>query len=216
MRILVSGGARCLQALYRQFPDQLGFLVTPSNLSWVATASKGLGALWAADNGAYAGFDPDAFRRLLRHARGKPHCLFVVCPDVVADAAGTLALFRRWAPEVGQTGQPLAFVGQDGAEDLTLPWEEFAAYFIGGSTRWKLSAASAQLAGEARARGKWVHMGRVNSMRRLRAALDIGCDSCDGSSYSRWAVKAEAARPDMKLERHLAFLRALRAQPVLF
>jgi hypothetical protein len=135
-----------------------------------------------------------------------PNCLFVVCPDVVADARATLSLFNEWALEVRATGQPLAFVGQDGAEDLDLPWGYFEAWFIGGSTRWKLSQASFDLAREAKARGKHVHMGRVNSMRRLRLALRFGSDSCDGSSYSRFHHRSITERPDMSLERHLRFL----------
>ena len=196
MRILVSGGTRDLKAMYRRYPEQLGVLITPRNLSRVTTAAKGLGAPWVADNGAFSGFDLAAFRRMLRRIRGKPGCLFVVCPDVVADARATLARFGEWALEVRASGQPVAFVGQDGAEDLDLPWDDFDAWFIGGSTGWKLSQASADLVAQAKRRGLHVHMGRVNSMRRLRAAVDMGCDSCDGSSYSRWAYKADDERPD--------------------
>ena len=38
---------------------------------------------------------------------------------------------------------------------------------------------------EARRRGKWVHMGRVNGLRRLRIALDFGVDTVDGTSLTR-------------------------------
>jgi hypothetical protein len=34
---------------------------------------------------------------------------------------------------------------------------------------------------EARRRGVWTHMGRVNSERRLRYAALIGCQSADGT-----------------------------------
>ena len=34
---------------------------------------------------------------------------------------------------------------------------------------------------EAKAHGKWVHMGRVNSLKRLQYAAAIGCDSADGT-----------------------------------
>jgi hypothetical protein len=55
------------------------------------------------------------------------------------------------------------------------------ALFIGGSTEWKLGAEARALAALAKNRGLWVHMGRVNSLRRLRYAADIGCDSVDGT-----------------------------------
>ena len=43
-----------------------------------------------------------------------------------------------------------------------------------------------QLVAEARARNVWVHMGRVNSLRRLVYAASIGCDSIDGTQWVRF------------------------------
>lgn len=48
-------------------------------------------------------------------------------------------------------------------------------------TEWKLGRAAALLTQEAKRRGKPVHMGRVNSRRRLRYAASIGCDTADGT-----------------------------------
>lgn len=62
-----------------------------------------------------------------------------------------------------------------------VPWGEFDVLFIGGSTEWKLGAAVRGLVAEAKARGKGVHMGRVNSLKRFRYAEAIGCDSVDGT-----------------------------------
>ena len=178
------------------------------------------GLPWAADNGAYSGFDTANYRAFLGRIAFRPGCLFVAVPDVVSDAGATLASFGEWALPCRATGHPLAFVGQDGAEDTILPWHDFEAWFIGGTTAWKLSQASVDLAAEAKRRGKWLHCGRVNSMRRLGWACRIGCDSCDGSSYSRWHHKTITKRPDMDLERHLRFLvaqeRVEATQRVLF
>jgi hypothetical protein len=137
------------------------------------------------DNGAFSGFDPVSFRRLLGRVAGSDRLVWIACPDKVADARGTLALFEEWHEEVARAG-PVAFVGQDGQEDLDVPWANFACFFIGGSTRWKLSEAAADLADQAKRRGKWLHMGRCNSRRRLRHARTLGCDSVDGTSMSRW------------------------------
>lgn len=207
MRLLVSGNTRQVNALASRFPEHLGYLMAPNNGNRGSILKSSLP--WAADNGAFVGFDSEKFRRFLAAIALKPSCLFVACPDVVGDARKTLDWFGQWCLEVRATGQPVAFVGQDGAEDLDLPWKDFDAWFIGGSTRWKLSQASADLAVEAKARGKHVHMGRVNSMRRLRIALRFGCDSCDGSSYSRFHHRTITERPDMNLERHLRFLVAV-------
>ena len=62
-----------------------------------------------------------------------------------------------------------------------MPWDDFDALFIGGTTDWKLGDGAAQLVREAKRRGKWVHMGRVNSLRRMIYAESIGCDSADGT-----------------------------------
>lgn len=211
MRLLVSGNTRQVRELALRFPDHLGHLLTPRNTNRGAVV-RGL-LPFGADNGAFHGLEPERFRRLLNVVRTHlQRCLWVVCPDVVADALATIRQFGQWYEEMRSVGVPLAFVGQDGAENLDLPWDAFDAWFIGGSTAWKLSRASADLAAEAKRRGKWVHMGRVNSMRRLRIALRFGCDSCDGSSYSRFHHRTITERPDMSLERHLRFLCALQRQ----
>jgi hypothetical protein len=207
MRYLVSGSTRSLARLGPLHPARLGFLLTPANRSSVA-AILALGLPWAGDNGAYSGLDEAAFRRMLRRITGVPGCLFVAAPDVVADAGATLAQFPRWAALIRSCGQPVALVGQDGAEDLPIPWESFDCWFVGGSTRWKLSQASADLCREAKRRGKHAHVGRVNSLRRLRAALDMGADTVDGSSASMWGDKYIAKYP--------RWIDALCAQPTLY
>lgn len=183
MRLLVSGSTKSVRRHSQRWPHIVGHLLSP--VSWNSIESiLQSGLPWAADNAAFSGFDSQRYRRMLKRIAFQLGCLFIVCPDVVADAQATLTLFGEWALEVRGTGQPLAFVGQDGAEGLDLPWNDFDAWFIGGSTAWKLSQASADLAAEAKGRGKWVHCGRVNSFRRIQAAMDMGCDSFDGGSAS--------------------------------
>lgn len=138
------------------------------------------GFLWAADNDAFNGFDHHRYRQMLDELRGIPGCLFVTCPDVVADAAATSYLFDAWYPLL--EGFPVAYVLQDGAE--WVPWDDIATVFVGGSTEWKLGEDAALLVKEAQARGKWVHMGRVNTWRRLEYAKSIGVDSVDGTKLS--------------------------------
>jgi hypothetical protein len=128
-------------------------------------------------------------------------CLFVVAPDVVADAGATLRLFDRWEPllrcvwatvneddvEPGQlVHQPIAFVAQDGQERLPVPWGRFQALFVGGSTQWKLGPHAAALIREAKWRRKWVHVGRVNTLRRIAWCKALGVDSIDGSGFARF------------------------------
>lgn len=137
---------------------------------------------WAADNDAFSAWDEERYLAMLGKIAGKPNCLFVTSPDVVGDSAETLRLFDDWKSWVRSTGQPLALVGQDGM--VNPPWEEFDALFIGGSTEWKCGEGGRALVIEAKRRGMWVHMGRVNSKKRMTMAHEWGCDSVDGTSVS--------------------------------
>ena len=137
----------------------------------------------AIDNSAFTDFKVDRYEALIRKIN--VDIAWITAPDVVANAELTQILFNYWRPEL--KGLPIAFVGQDGAEHLPLPWNRFDCFFIGGSTEWKLSPAAAYLALEAKQRGKLVHMGRVNSDSRLKYAYDLGCDSVDGTGYQRFS-----------------------------
>lgn len=203
MKLLVSGSTATVRRLSQGWLGNLGQLLTPKN--WNSVGSIILP--WASDNGAFSGFDPETFRGFLRKIGGKEGLLWIACPDKVADAKTTLEMFGEWQEEVQAAG-PVAFVGQDGQEDLAVPWDRFSCFFVGGSTAWKLSAAAADIISEAKQRGKWVHMGRVNTLRRLRTAHDLGCDSVDGSSFSRWG--------NHHIEKALRFMARLDKSPTLF
>lgn len=136
----------------------------------------------AADNRAFVGFEEDKFRALLVRVAGMP-LLFVTAPDVVGDAAATDALWREWAPVIAAHGLRAAYVAQDGYREAPA---DAGAVFIGGSTEFKLGPVAARIVAEARRRGKWIHMGRVNTVNRIRYAATIGCDSFDGTQWSRW------------------------------
>jgi hypothetical protein len=142
------------------------------------------GQPWAADNGRFSRpktYSDEGYLRWLDARPGRERCLFATAPDVVGDAAATLALSRPMFGPIRALGYPVAFVGQDGMEALPVPWDEFDVLFLGGTTAWKLSWGAVVLAREAKEHGKWVHMGRVNSLKRMRIAKAFGCDSADGT-----------------------------------
>jgi hypothetical protein len=156
------------------------------------------------DNGAFAKFKPNVFRGLLeREAGRKDLCRFVAVPDVPQSARRTLEVFHHWYPEL--SGWPLAYVCQDGQEDIEIPWGLISAIFIGGSTEWKLSRYAADCIKAAKVIGKWVHVGRVNTATRIAHFLPMGVDSVDGTGLSRFkdnqaGVKemlAEMQAPDL-------------------
>ncbi len=168
------------------YREHLGMLISPRRRTSAREAVE-LGAVWAADNDCFTGLNRDSFIPFLRSIARFPNCRFVTAPDVVANAAATLARFKLWQPTIRYFKLPVALVAQDGLESLPLDWNSFDALFIGGSTKWKLSEAAATLALEAKQRGKWLHMGRVNSRQRIKYAESLRCDSVDGTGFAMFS-----------------------------
>jgi hypothetical protein len=139
---------------------------------------------WAIDNGAFSGFDEKKWLALLERLEVNNDCIFAVVPDAVGDHVATRLLWRRYSGTARKYGFPLAYVLQDGQRCEEIPWEEIKAIFVGGTTAYKESQEVVRLIAEAKRRGKWVHMGRVNTMRRVRFAITAGVDSIDGSQFS--------------------------------
>jgi hypothetical protein len=194
LKILVGGNRRVVAAWGDRLP--LGYLLNPGGGVSVRQAAES-GLPWGLDNGAFGKTDPlrffAAIGRLKREPALAANLLFVVPPDTPFHARPTLYQFWEWLGVLANPDEtsdlPLALVGQDGMEDCD--WDYFLGYsdcfFIGGTTAWKLSPEAAALAAEAKRRGLWVHMGRVNSVKRLAYAMSIGCDSIDGTGLTKYA-----------------------------
>jgi hypothetical protein len=198
--LLVSGATATMRPLVEQEPRVFGTLVVPADGNLIPEMGR-----WAGDNGAFTRFDEPAFLRMLERCRwAKERCLFIAAPDVVGKARETADLFREWAPRIRAYHYPVALVAQDGLSWPDVPWDQLDCIFIGGTTAYKLGAEAARIVVEAHLYGKWVHMGRVNTARRLQYAAAIGVDSVDGSGWSRF--------PSDMLRRHGALLRTLSEQ----
>lgn len=186
---------------------RLGLMLQPGN---GYAAELHLWRAWAADNGCFAQgdrFDTGAF---LAWLDGLPRrgSLFAVAPDVYGDAEAT---WRRAAPvlaRIRELGFPAAYVAQDGIEGQGLDWDAFDCLFVGGTTAFKLAEPTWRLAEEARRRGKWLHMGRVNSWPRLRAAAAGGYHSADGTYLKHG--------PDVLLPKLMGWLGRLEREPFLW
>lgn len=169
--------------------ERVGDFVSPRSFNLVGKTK-----VWAADNDAFNGFNPDRFRRMLDAITTAPHKpKFVTMPDVVGDHRRTVELSLQWTKEFHDRGIPRAFVLQNGIEHLppefAVSWNNNDAFFIGGDTAFKFSEWVhwfVQFSKRA-APHKWIHMGRVNSVKRLDYARRIGCDSCDGSGMARFS-----------------------------
>lgn len=197
MVLLVSGATLSIE---KYKCSTLGQLVTPkTNNDMKRLLSNNL--LWACDNGCFSGFDEISYLRMIKKVQGLPRLLFVTMPDIVGDAKGTKELFDIWYPIIKKYYDvPLAYVIQNGVSEKEIPWDNISAIFIGGDDEFKLGPEAAAITKTAKSKGKWVHMGRVNSFRRAAYAIQIGCDSIDGSKYSMF--------PDTHIPKMLNYLSA--------
>lgn len=158
---------------------------------------------WAVDNFAYSKWSRDNFLAtvdICRQSRTQP--LWIACPDVVGDWKATLDRFEGWSAYLRYRGFRRAFVLQDGQPTSRVPWSDISCVFLGGSTDFKLSESAFRLCRHARAKGLLVHIGRVNSFKRIRRFLDV-MHTFDGMSYSRY--------PDVKLPPLLRWIDSLGA-----
>lgn len=136
------------------------------------------------DNGAFTRFRTRAFTRMAAHAIGDDNCLWIAIPDFPMCAYSTIGLFKHWKYVI--QGKR-AFVLQNDIDRYSslIPWDEIVAVFVGGDDDFKESSTAVELAKEAKDRGKWVHVGRVNTVRRLDF-WEPYADSIDGSGIARF------------------------------
>jgi hypothetical protein len=171
------------------YPDRLGHLYSPGGQRgpwrWLP---------FALDSGAWSAhlngtpFDGDAYRALLEWGAGaqsglppkRQAPLFAVVPDVVSDREGTLESWNRWAGEVAAYNFRPAMAVQDGMTPDDVP-AEAEVIFVGGSTAFKWSTMETW----CNAFPGRVHVGRVNTYKRLRQCQDAGAVSCDGTGWFR-------------------------------
>lgn len=197
--------------LARPHPN-LGVMANPRSLGdgQIAEIIR-QGVAWGADNGAFTIFDEarwlDWLTAMPQAARAL--CLFAVAPDVVGDAAATLARSTPYLAPIREMGYPVAYVAQDGFDPSVVPWDAVDWLFIGGTNRFKRSEQGYAAIGEGRRRGKRVHVGRVNGGRTLRRFAVAGAESADGTKLCfgpdanypvvRSWLASLAARPPMEL-----------------
>lgn len=162
---------------------------------------------YALDNGAFGAwqrgeaFDVPAFEK---HASAfGDDAEFIVAPDIVAAGLTSLAFTLDWLPRLAGVGRRRMIAVQDGmtVADVRPHLSSTVGIFVGGSTEWKLSTMRAwgQLAREC---GAYLHVGRVNTIRRIRLCQDAGADSFDGTSVTRFACtlpKLDQARRQTNL-----------------
>lgn len=147
---------------------------------------------YALDNGAWSAFlnqtpwDRGRFEQMCaRYGNG---AAWVVVPDVVADARATLERAAFWLPRLDHVAARRLIAVQDGMvpDDVRAWLGQHVGLFVGGSTAWKLKTMPVwgELASEA---GCYLHVGRVNTARRIAYCAAVGADSFDGTSATRYS-----------------------------
>lgn len=164
---------------------------------------------FACDNGAWSchqrnvPFDETGFKRLIDRVGGAAD--FVIAPDIVAGGDQSLLFSESWMPYLRNMRLVLLAI-QDGitadAAGEFLRHHPNAGLFLGGSTEYKLQTMFAWGL-VAHAFGRYYHVGRVNTARRIQLAAEAGADSFDGTSASRYSCS-------------LPLLDSSRRQPRLF
>jgi hypothetical protein len=147
---------------------------------------------YALDNGAWTAyrtgrpFDEAAFLAAVEALGARAQ--FVVVPDIVCGGLDSLRFSEGWLPRLGDVGRRRLLAVQNGMEpeDVRPFLSRDVGIFVGGDTAWK--ERTLPLWGElARESGCYLHVGRVNSARRIRLCQLSGAHSFDGTSVSRFA-----------------------------
>jgi hypothetical protein len=152
-------------------------------------AHRSEGLRYAIDNGAWTAhqqgttFDASAFVQLIDNLGSGAD--WIVVPDIVGGGLLSLEFSLRWMGRVRACGRPILLAVQDGMDgyDVGRFLGHETGLFVGGSTEWKEETLP-HWGRVARDRGCHLHVGRVNSRRRIRLCADAGADSFDGTSAS--------------------------------
>jgi hypothetical protein len=146
---------------------------------------------WCLDNGAWTAyqqgrpFNANAF--LVAYEKIAPGADFCVLPDIVAGGMRSLDYSLKWQERLDPVC-PLLLAVQDGMTpaDVEPLIGDRLGIFVGGTTRFKEDTLPSWGA-LARKRSVYLHVGRVNSARRVALCAMAGVDSIDGTSVTRFA-----------------------------
>lgn len=163
-----------VKELFHNYPDKIALLLNPQCIRPHQFKYR-----YAIDNNAFKKFDEKQFFKMLDESKKHKPPMFVVCPDVVGCHDRTIALWKIYQPILKRYNYKIAFVAQDGCKPENVP--ENADYvFVGGLDPWKIENIHKFIG-----LGKPVHVGRVNSLSRLKYCQDLGVNSVDGTGWLR-------------------------------
>ncbi len=154
------------------------------------------------DNGAWSAyqqgrpFDAAAFEHAVERFAG--HVDWIVVPDIVCGGLCSLRFSESWLPALSRYGTQLLIPVQNGVvpRDVAPLLGPACGLFVGGDSSWKEQTLPlwGELAFERRCH---LHVGRVNTARRIHLCALAGAHSFDGTSASRYSCtlgRLDAAR----------------------
>jgi hypothetical protein len=152
------------------------------------------GFRYAIDNGAWHAFQTgkpfEEGRFLSLVDRYADRADWIILPDIVCGGLRSLEFSLGWRDRLRGINRPFLLAVQNGmTPNHVIPFVGELGIFVGGDTEWKLETLPdwGELAHIA---GCYLHVGRVNTRRRIRKCAMAGADSFDGSSASRYSVNA--------------------------
>lgn len=149
------------------------------------------GFRYGLDNGAWTAhqrgqpFDVAAWERAVEW--GAADADWLILPDIVGGGLSSLRFSLEWAPRLSGLC-PLLLAVQDGMTpaDVAAIVGPGLGLAVGGSTEWKEQTCR-QWGELAHRSGAYLHVLRVNTVRRIRICAHAGAHSFDGSSVTRFA-----------------------------
>jgi len=159
--------------------------------------------VWCLDNGAWTAhqtgqeWDANLFTKLCDKLGDGAQ--FVVVPDIVGGGLDSLQLSLSWLPSLDHVAQRRLIAVQDGMvpDDVRPYLNERVGVFVGGTTDWKINSMPAW--GKlAKVTNTYLHIGRVNTSRRIMLCKDCGADSFDGSGVSRFPSELRRLNNEVK------------------
>jgi hypothetical protein len=130
------------------------------------------------------GWDPTLYAKIVERFGARAD--FIVLPDLIAGGTESLARSSEWIPwALARCDRALVPVQDGMAADNVRPiLSDRIGIFVGGLTEFKESTVGPVWGPLAREVGCWLHVGRVNTARRIFICKDAGAHSFDGTSAS--------------------------------
>jgi hypothetical protein len=131
-----------------------------------------------------AGWDPAPFEKII--GRFGARATFAILPDIIAGGVASIGRSREWIDWTLARCELALLPVQDGMapDDVAGILGPRVGIFVGGLDEWKERTAPALWGPLARRVGCWLHVGRVNTTRRIAICQDAGAHSFDGTSVS--------------------------------